>query len=656
MPTRSRRRRRPAPAAVETPAKAHRRLHDPLIAGVLVALCLFVYMRVVDFGFVNRDDPTYVTENAVVKAGLSWANVWWAITTGHPPYWHPLTWVSHMLDVSLFGVDAGAHHAVNLVLHIFNTILVFVVFRSATRAGTLAAILAALFAVHPLHVESVAWITERKDLLSTFFLLLTMWAYVAYARDTKWPRYLLVVAMFALALMSKPMVVTLPVQLLLLDVWPLRRLEWSAPRRAWIARSIEKIPLLILSAATSVVTIVVQATVGAMSDLTMLPWSSRLATVVVGYVAYLGMTVWPAGLAAFYPVEQYSPPVLAGAACVLVATTAVAIAVRRSLPFVLVGWAWFFVGVLPVSGLLQAGEQSVADRFMYAPILGLLIVIVWGTDAIVRRRPAWVRIAAAGAALSIAVLALVARVQVETWASSLSLWEHAAKVTRPNYRVLERLGATVRDHGDLERARELYESALRVAPPQATAVQAELRNAIGITAVRRHDTTGAVTEFRRAVELDGALVEARINLGNSLAETGDLAGAEAQLREATRLDRGAIEARLGLGAVMLRQDRIAEAATAFQAAIAIDPNVAEAHNGLGGALMQVGEYEQAVELFGEAIRLKPDLPTAHLNMGLALVALGDINGARTQFDSALRLDPSLTAARQALRALDSLRR
>ena len=619
-------------------------------------LCLLVYSRVVDFGFINRDDPTYVTENAVVQAGLSWANVWWALTTGHPPYWHPLTWLSHMADVTFFGVNPGAHHGVNLLFHVFNTILVFFVFRSASRSRGLSAALAALFAVHPLHVESVAWITERKDLLSTFFLLLTMWAYVAYARSTKWPRYLLVVVMFALALMSKPMVVTLPIQLLLLDVWPLARIQWSASWREWMARTAEKVPLLILSALTSIVTVVMQAKVGAMSDLSMMPWSSRLTTAVVGYVAYIGMTLWPVGLAAFYPMELYPATALVGAVVLLTAITAAAFVTRRSAPFLLVGWLWFLVGVLPVSGLLQSGEQSVADRFMYAPILGLLIVVVWGVDALLKRRPVLLRVGAATAAASVAVLALIARTQVETWASSLSLWEHAASVTRPNYRVLERLGATVRDQGDLERARALYESALRVTPAQATAVHAEIRNAIGITAVRQRDTIGAVVEFRKAVELDGELVEARINLGNSLAQSGDLAGAEAQFREAARLDRDAIEARMGLGGVMLRQERAADAAAEFQAAIAIDPKLAEAHNGLGAALMLVGEYEQAIELFGEAIKLKPGLPTAHLNMGLALVSLGDISGARMQFDAALRADPSLAAARQALRALDVLKR
>ena len=354
---------------------------QPIVIAIgLVAINLFIYSSVRHFQLVNWDDSTYVTENPTVLGGLSWSSAWWALTTGHSPYWHPMTWLSHLLDVTLFGTDAGMYHVTNLVIHIANTLLVFELFRRMTGQTGRSAFVAAIFASHPLHVESVAWIAERKDVLSTFFWMLTAIAYVSYVRRPGWPRYLAMLVLYALALMSKPMVVTLPVVLLLLDLWPLRR---DAP---WIRLIVEKVPLLVLALATSIATVIVQNSVGAMAGLDALPWPVRAANATIGYVAYLWKTIWPTHLAAFYPLFAISPGRVAAAAIALVAVTALVVARRAKYPYLFVGWFWYLITIAPVIGLLQAGEQGMADRFMYVPMIGILVMVAWGVPAWLERR------------------------------------------------------------------------------------------------------------------------------------------------------------------------------------------------------------------------------------------------------------------------------
>ncbi|HET9372780.1 MAG TPA: tetratricopeptide repeat protein, partial [Vicinamibacterales bacterium] len=531
-----RRRSRQAARVPQTTPASRSAVSDLAAVVGLAALQLFVYSAVVRFGFVNWDDPEYVLNNEHVRAGLSWANVWWALTTAHTPYWHPLTWMSHMLDVSLFGVDAGPHHAINFVIATLNSVLVYVILRQATGAIGRSLVVAALFVVHPLHVESVAWITERKDLLSTLFLCLTILAYIRYVRAPGVARYLLVLAMFVLALMAKPMVVTLPILLLLFDVWPLGRLRWDAPPPDWIARIKEKAPLLALSAATAVVTIVIQSDVGAMADLESLGVAPRLATAIVGYAAYVRLTFWPIGLAAFYPPVPPATWVVAAAALMLAAITVAAVYWRRSHPFVLAGWLWFVIGLLPVSGLLQAGDQAYADRFMYVPILGPLFIVVWGLAAIAQRRPALTQVLGPASALAVGTLAVLARAQTATWADSRALWEHALAVTDNNNRAHEKLAEALRDAGEYSGARTHYEHAIALSPRASPRYIAQLRNGIGVTYAREGRPAEAISALRTAVALDGRFAEARLNLANALAQAGDAAGAENEFREVVRLD------------------------------------------------------------------------------------------------------------------------
>ena len=611
----------------------------------LVLLNLFVYSAVGEFQLVNWDDPTYITENAMVLRGLSWSTAWWALTTGHSPYWHPMTWLSHLLDVRLFGSDAGAYHVVNLLLHTADTLLLFELLRRTTGALGRSAFVAAIFAVHPLHVESVAWVTERKDVLSTFFFLLTILAYVGYARRPSVRRYAGVMALFALALMSKPMVVTLPVVLLLIDVWPLAR----ANARSLI---VEKIPLFALALATSATTVIIQYRVGAMAGLEALPWSTRLSNAAIGYVAYVWKTIWPWPLAAFYPLFDISPVRVVTALVILAALTAGAFRVRARHPYVWVGWLWYLVTITPVIGFLQAGEQGMADRFMYVPQIGLSIAAAWSAVALSGRARAghgWPLRAAALAV--IAVCAIASRAQAAHWRNSVTLWEHAARVTPRSYIAHENLGQALRENGRLEEARASYERALTFAPAHSPAYVSVIQNSIGLVLTREGRAAEARERFAAAVQGNGRFAEARTNLGNALAAEGRSAEAIAHYREAIRLQPEYLEPRVGLAGALLQSGHAADAIVEYRGALSRDPGLAQAHNGLGGALATAGHDEEALREYLEALRLNPALPTAHHNIALLYMKRGDFAQARRHLETALSIDPGYAPSRQALSLL-----
>jgi tetratricopeptide (TPR) repeat protein len=608
-----------------------------LIWVALVTLNLVVYDGVNRFELVNWDDATYITENPTVLSGLSWSTAWWALTTGHSPYWHPMTWLSHLLDVSLFGPDAGAYHVISLLLHIANSILVFELLRRMTRDLWRSAFVAAVFAVHPLHVESVAWIAERKDVLSTLFWLLTSLAYLRYVKRPEGMRYAAVATLFALALMSKPMAVTLPVILLLLDVWPLQRMS----RRAVL----EKIPLLALALATSVATVVIQHRVGAMAGLDALPWQIRVGNATIGYVAYLWKTVWPSHLAPFYPLFQLSAGRIAGAALVMAALTGAAVAVRRQYPCAFVGWFWYLISIAPVIGLFQAGEQGMADRFMYVPMIGLLIAVAW-----LAPRRMW---PAAGPI--ILACTIVARAQAAHWENSIELWSHAIRVTPESYMAHENLGQALRERGQFDAAIASYQRALALAPSHTPAYAAVIHNSIGMVFTRQGRTGEAEQSFAAAVQANGNLAEARLNLANALSAEGRSTEAVSHFERAIALRPDYVEPRVGLGAALLRQGRAAEAMPHYREALKLDPNLAEAHNGLGGALATLGQDTDAMTEYREALRLKPDLQTAHLNVAILLIKKGDVAQARRHLEMALSIDPNYAPARQALQAVGGLR-
>ena len=502
----------------------------------LIALSLIIYAPVRHYPFVNTDDGVYVTANANVLQGLSWSNVRWALTDARVPYWHPLTFLSHMLDVQLFGTNAGGHHVTSVILHIASALLLFGLLLEMTGAFWTSAVAAGLFALHPLRVESVAWIAERKDVLSTLFWIATTWAYVRWVRRPGPKRYSLVVVLFGLGLMAKPMIVTLPFALLLLDYWPLERTALPSSSRGHRVglRALvkEKIPLFVLAAFASLATLGAQQEVGAVNTLEVIPLRLRVANAVQSYVAYLGDSFWPARLAALYP---YPDTVAAGslsiAFLVLAALTGLVVVLRRRRPYLLVGWLWYLGTLLPVIGLIQVGPQARADRFTYVPHIGLVLMLVWGIADTMRRLAMRRFILVPLATGTIAASVIVARRQVDYWESSTTLWERTLAITRDNgvahYNLGVDLAAKGRDDDAIQHLRE----AVRLEPEFPFA-----HNRLAMALNRKGDLAGATAEMNEVVRLMPASARAHANLAVALAREGKNAEAIASFARAVELD------------------------------------------------------------------------------------------------------------------------
>lgn len=567
---------------------------------ILITAVLLVYWQVGDHEFVNYDDNVYITENAQVQKGLTSEGIIWAFTTNHTGNWHPLTWISHMLDCELYGLNSRGHHLNNVLLHMANAILLFVVLRWMTGAVWRSGLVAALFALHPLHVESVAWAAERKDVLSTFFWMLTILAYVYYVHRPGRRRYLLVVVTFALGLMAKPMLVTLPFVLLLLDYWPLNRFQPqampdsvadkplgfrssddnSSPIRKAI---LEKTVLFVMSFSSCFITILAQQKGGAVSVLEVLPFKLRVANGLVSLVAYMGKMIWPLRLAVFYPhpgggLQMWKA--MAAGLFLLIAST-VALVVARRYRYVLVGWLWYLGTLVPVIGLVQVGEQAMADRYTYVPLIGLFIIVVWGFADLVKRWR-WKRWLASVTAAAI-VLALMAAswVQVGHWKDSITLFKHTLEVTNSNYVANYSLGNALARQGDLAEA---------------------------------------VFHYHKALQINPNFAEAHNNLGNTLALQGNLA----------------------------------KAITHYKKALHINPDHVEAHRNLAVALDRQGKHQEALQHYVEALRISPDDAQSHNNLGVALAEQGKLKEAAVHFIEALRIDPNFEEAKRNLEASQRL--
>jgi len=516
----------------------------------LVALVAFVYAPVRHYGFVDLDDPQYVSENPFVANGLTWAGVKWAFTSVHASYWLPLIWLSHMFDVQLYGLHAGGHHVTNVVLHATNALLLLATLYRATGAVGRSVFVAAVFAIHPLHVESVVWITERKDVLSTMFLFLTLWVYVEYVRRPATWRYLLGLVLFALGLMSKPMVVTLPFVLLLLDVWPLERVALSGSHAAtargatWRRLVLEKLPFLALGAIGAVIAFVTQQATGAVVTAARIPFAIRLANASQSYVTYALKAVWPSGLALFYPYPlHWSWPIAAASVAALAGVSGMAVWRARRYPYLAIGWLWYLGTLVPVIGLVQAGDQARADRFTYIPLVGLCIMVAWGThDLIARTLWRWTAVAATVA------LAIVARRQVGHWRNNTELWEHALRVADESYIAHTNLGLAVYARGLTDSAIVEFRAAVRLRPNFA-----EAYNDLGVALANRGDLDGAVGAFDDAIRFKPSQAESHYNVAVLLVAKGDTGKAVAHLQTALRLKPAYADAHDELQRLMARR-------------------------------------------------------------------------------------------------------
>jgi Flp pilus assembly protein TadD len=618
------------------------------LAGIaLVVLSWLVFGQARDFDFVNWDDHEYVADSPAVREGLSWDGLVAAFTSNVAGNWHPVTVLSHQLDVELFGLDSGGHHLTSVLIHIANGLLLFGLLRRMTGGAGASAFVAGVFLLHPLHVESVVWVSERKDVLSTFFAFATIAAYLRYIHTPGPGRYALVVVLYALALLAKPMVVTLPCLLLLLDHWPLGRARQSfKSRRTWPQLLVEKAPLAALALAVGLVTLATQAKVGAVATLEALSLVDRIGGAVTACAWYLWKSVWPSGLAAFYPRVPITAIALGSSALLLALITGVAVVRRRSDPYVLIGWMWYLVAIAPVIGIIQVGEQARADRYTYLPLVGIAIAAAWTMSSLAAHSTPSRTLITGAAIAAILAFVVISRAQAAYWMDSLALWRRAIAVTNVNYRAYENLGTALRERGQYDEALAAYAEAARHSPNYAV-----VYNSMGLVLTRQGRMADAIRQYEHAVTLSPGFPEARTNLANALAATGQLDAALGQYVEAGRLSPDSTETHIGLGSTLIRMGRPAEAEKEFLEAVRLDPALAEAQNGLGGALAMQGRHAEAVPRYQEAIRLKPGLVTAHTNLGLSLVKLGRVDEARQSFETALRVDPNYQPALQALSAI-----
>ncbi len=646
----AKRRKREARRGAASSGASHRWRAGIGAALVLVTLALFAPAR--EHAFLGFDDDLHVTANAAVQQGLSWDGLAWALRTTQTANWYPVTWLSHMLDVELFGVDAGAQHGVNVALHAVNALLLFLVLASATGATWRSALVAALFAWHPLRVESVAWIAERKDVLSTLFWLLTTLAWLGWVRRGGAGRYALVVLGLALGLMTKPMLVTLPLVLLLLDLWPLKR--WPAAGdggsagqgRALAALVAEKLPLFALVAVSSAFTVWAQTAGGAVKSIESVPIASRLANAALAVVTYLRQTVWPVDLAVFYPYGREVAAwqvVLAGVA--IAALTVLASWAWRSRPWLTVGWLWYLGTLVPVLGLVQVGAQAHADRYTYVPSIGLFVVVAWGLGELAARRPGLRSPLAAAAAAALAACAVLTARQLSHWKTTETLFAHALTVTRGNWMAHEHLGLALADRGDHEAAIPHFEAALRFLPPAALPFGHEN---LAASLLARGELDAAVGHFREAVRLRPEYAEAHTNLGIALAYRGEWEAALPHQSEAVRLapDDAAIRANLAKALEATGPGDKAE--LQYREVIRLRPDDPAAHEALGDALQRAARFDEAAEAYRESLRLAPRRIRSHIYLGLALEAAGRGDEAEGSYRTALAIDPRQTAARDGL--------
>jgi tetratricopeptide (TPR) repeat protein len=700
-----------------------RYVFDPVVVSLLLAaLTVAVYCQAVIFDFVNYDDPEYVTANSHVQGGLTAANMRWAFEGYHASNWHPLTWLSHIFDIQLFGVKPAGHHLTSVALHVVNTVLVFLMLRRMTGAPGRSAIVAGFFALHPLHVESVAWVSERKDVLSALFFLLTVVAYERYVSDVKCQVsgvpsvegmgrgggtadgdsrithhaslifYFLSLIFFALGLMSKPMLVTLPFVLLLLDYWPLQRVSSverpeNAECRSGITHHasriiplfVEKLPFFILALVSCFITFYAQKSGGSVS--TSISPGARAANALMSYARYLDKTIWPWHLSVLYPHPGYWPAwEVIGAGLLLVIISFGAILLVRSRPYLFVGWFWFVGMLVPTIGVIQVGIQSMADRYTYLPLIGLFVVVVWAVGDLARvsqtgptSQTVQPFVAVGAGCVLLVVCAALTFHQARIWKDSGALFTHAVQVTKNNYLAYNNLGFYLWGKGKVEPAIENYRAALKIQPnyedalnnlgyalasqkkyPEAIQLyeaalrvrpnHPEVHNNLGnaLSEVGRIDE--AITNYLLVLKQNPEHADAHNNLGIALAMKGKLDEAIPHFREALRWKPSYASAHSNLGNALAAQQKFEEAIGEYDAALRLNPDDAQAQNNLANVLSEQGKVQEAIVHYEKALQLNAENPEAHCNLGIALARLGKRAEAEAHFREALRLRPGYTEA------------
>ena len=679
--------------------KTINKYHIHLIYILLAVVTFIAFEPIIHNSFISFDDGGYIFDNSYVTSGLTLKSIIWAFTNVYTNNYHPLTLLSHMLDCEFYGTNPGGHHFTNLLFHIANTLLLFLVLGHMTKKVWASAFVAALFALHPLHVESVAWASERKDTLSTFFWMLTILAYMRYVERSGTGRYLLTLVLFVLGLLSKPMLVTLPFVLLLLDHWPLNRFGNTRLRRLIL----EKIPFFVLSAILSIITFMIQQKIGLLKSFSDYPLQWRIENALVSYIIYIEKMFWPVSLAIFYPHPKGDIPLwqITGAVLALVLITSLALWKLRQRPYIAVGWLWFLGTLVPVIGVFQIGIQARADRYTYIPYIGLFIIIAWGISNLLARLRYRKVIFSLSAGILLSALGIKTYIQTIYWHNDILLYKHAAEVVENNWwahyflgkafalqkefeeaiiqfketlridpenaTIYNEMAKAFLDKGDVNEAVRLYQDFLPPLPedlnePRGMDTSLAKRNDILTLAelyananinfatalVRQGNIDQAVRRFEEALRVaPDSAIKCR-NLAKSLCQSGRLEDSVRIYQMIVQLMPNDSEVYTGLGIALVQQGKLDEAVSCFTKVVSIEPHLAGGYINLGNALNLQSKSNEAIDCYIKAVQLEPDSVLAHYRLGRILVQRGEIDEAIVHFNQAIRIDPNYIAARESL--------
>jgi protein O-mannosyl-transferase len=590
-----------------------------IIAGLVIAT-IIAYEPIRHNDFVNYDDDRYIVENPNVKGGLTQQSIIWAFTkSSKVDYWIPITWISHMLDCQIFGPNPAGPHFVNLFLHITNALLLFWILNSITALIWPSAFVAAVFALHPLQVESVAWAAERKTVLSGLFWFLTMAVYIWYARRPGIGRYILLFGIYALSIMTKPVVVTLPFVLLLLDYWPLERL---ISKRSIIHSIVEKIPFLGLSGILAIITVKAQSVGGAIAPLERLPLASRIANTFISYIRYTGKMIWPSELAAPYPISIISPTSAIAIVCTILFAIllVLSIFIGRRKKYLATGWLWFVVTLVPMIGLIQVGSQAIADRYMYISMIGLLLIIAWGAEDITGKRLWLKETVTMSAVVILLITGLLTHMQVKYWRNNLTLFEHTLKVTKDNPFAENSYGAALVQKGRLIEAELHYRNAVRLDPQYFTA-----RHNLGFILILEGKAGEAAACFEKLLQEGHNVAIVNLGLGWALGMQNKYEEAVIYFKESLRQDPGNLDTRQKLVNALMAMGETNKAILCLKESLQISPNQPQIYMMLGAIYEQTGDYKSAIANWTRVVEMRPDNANALNSLAWLLATTGEVS-------------------------------
>ena len=654
---------------IESFSKANISNRSHLLLLLLLTICtLWVYIHIGSYDFINIDDDKYVVLNSHVNQGLSLKSIAWAFgfsDTALEFYWHPLTWISHMTDIQLFGRDAGMHHYTSLFIHIVNALLLFIIFYKMTKKTWQSFFVAALFALHPMNVDSVAWIAERKNVLSTLFWFLIMLSYVSYAKKPGLKKYLLILILFISGMMCKPMLLTLPCVLLLLDFWPLGRIRiFKQPtpqhdtasnlpkfsKKTIYQAILEKLPLLLISILFTIISIYsVHSTQQILSGES-LPFLLRFENAIVTYLKYIGKIIWPQNFAIFYPFPDSIPiwqVLMAG--CALAGMTIFALLRIRKAPYIIVGWLWYMGTMFPVSGIFQQGRwPEMADRWAYVPTIGLFIVIAWGGSHILSRLPYQKILSSTIMLTIIGLLMILSRHQVSYWKNSQTLLTHALQVTKNNYVAMFNMGAFLATKGKTDQAIDYYRQVMEIRQ------ESIFYNNLGNCLVKKGKIEEAIKNFQIALRMNPLSVKALNNLGNAYAEKGQYLTATNYFNKALEQSTTKEDIHVNMGNMYIKMDQFDKAIHHFNSVLTELPDQIEANIGMGVALARLNRIDEAIACYKTVLKVKPENAEAHNNLATLLLQKNQLAEAKTHFQAALKYKPDYDSAQANLKKLQEI--